>query len=683
MTTLQNLTANTNIFQQLNENFDAASPAGMYGKRAPGTSGLTWAYYGGRGFGNTIADGSVALTGSATNYIVASRSTGVVSVSTSITNWNDTTNYLRLYLVNTNASAVTSATDYRESYGGASSSGFTGGTLSSALNEAPVVTLASAATLNIGAAVANTISVSGTTTVTAFDSIASGAKRVLHFQGILTLTHNGTSLILPTGANIATAAGDVAEFLSLGSGNWRCVSYLRASGAALSGGGSFTGGTLTSALNEAPQVTLASAATVNIGAAAANSVSISGTTTITAFDSIASGAVRRLVFQGALTFTHNATSLILPGGGNITTAAGDVAWMESLGSGNWRCVGYHKANGQAVASSGGGSLTNWTEAVSSAAPNNIIPAVSFTATNAATNVDAVLAPKGTGSILANVPDSASTGGNKRGTRAVDLQLERSAAAQVASGTNAVIGGGRNNTSLQTYGVVAGGDGNSVNGAGSRSAVGGGGGNTASGSYSIIPGGLNCVASANYAHASGSTCTASADYSQAGGFTSTADGVGSRAFGQFATARGVRGADAFAPGRRTATGDVQRRSLVLFRTTNDGTTTALTADGSTPSTANQLNFPSALAFKVQGQVIGMRSDGSVAAWDVSFIAKRVGTTTSIVGTPTVTNVGSDGTATGYTLAIAADDTNDLVQINATGTAGHTVYWAAELTSVEVG
>jgi hypothetical protein len=52
-----------------------------------------------------------------------------------------------------------------------------------------------------------------------------------------------------------------------------------------------------------------------------------------------------LVFAGALTFTHNATSLILPGAANITTAAGDVAWMESLGSGNWRCLVYMPAAG--------------------------------------------------------------------------------------------------------------------------------------------------------------------------------------------------------------------------------------------------------------------------------------------------------------------------------------------------
>lgn len=118
--------------------------------------------------------------------------------------------------------------------------------------------------------------------------------------------------------------------------------------------GGFTGGTLSSALNEAPAVTLASASTVNIFAAAANTINVTGTTTITAFDSIADGALRRLVFGGVLTLTHNATSLILPTGANITTAAGDSALFLSLGSGNWRCVGYHRANGQALAGGGGG-----------------------------------------------------------------------------------------------------------------------------------------------------------------------------------------------------------------------------------------------------------------------------------------------------------------------------------------
>lgn len=98
-------------------------------------------------------------------------------------------------------------------------------TFTKAVNEATIVSVASAATTNIGAAAANTINITGTTTITAFDTVASGARRILVFAGVLTLTHNATSLILPGSANITTTAGDVAEFVSLGSGNWRCTSF--------------------------------------------------------------------------------------------------------------------------------------------------------------------------------------------------------------------------------------------------------------------------------------------------------------------------------------------------------------------------------------------------------------------------------------------------------------------------
>lgn len=112
------------------------------------------------------------------------------------------------------------------------------------------------------------------------------------------------------------------------------------------------GDTMTGALNWSATQTIASAATTDIGAATSNSVIVSGTTTITGLGTIAAGAERVVQFSGALTLTHNATSLILPGGASITTAAGDGAYFVSLGAGNWRCTGYQKANGQAVVASG-------------------------------------------------------------------------------------------------------------------------------------------------------------------------------------------------------------------------------------------------------------------------------------------------------------------------------------------
>jgi hypothetical protein len=86
--------------------------------------------------------------------------------------------------------------------------------------------------------------------------------------------------------------------------------------------------------------TIASAATTDIGAQAEVYLTVSGTTTITAFGTVRTGTMRFLRFTGALTLTHNATSLILPGAANIVTAAGDTAILVSEGSGNWRCLNY-------------------------------------------------------------------------------------------------------------------------------------------------------------------------------------------------------------------------------------------------------------------------------------------------------------------------------------------------------
>jgi hypothetical protein len=105
-----------------------------------------------------------------------------------------------------------------------------GDTMSGQFNYASTVSIASATTTNIAGAASNDIIITGTTTITGFGTVAAGALRVVTFAGALILTHNGASLILPGAANITTAAGDVAVFKSLGSGNWRCVSYQRASG---------------------------------------------------------------------------------------------------------------------------------------------------------------------------------------------------------------------------------------------------------------------------------------------------------------------------------------------------------------------------------------------------------------------------------------------------------------------
>lgn len=93
---------------------------------------------------------------------------------------------------------------------------------------------------------------------------------------------------------------------------------------------------------------VASATAANLGANTdGDYFHVTGTTGLAAsnFGTVAAGIERTIVFDGALLLTHNATSFILPGGANITTAAGDVAVFRSEGSGNWKCTHYQKAAG--------------------------------------------------------------------------------------------------------------------------------------------------------------------------------------------------------------------------------------------------------------------------------------------------------------------------------------------------
>ena len=84
---------------------------------------------------------------------------------------------------------------------------------------------------------------------------------------------------------------------------------------------------------------LASASSLNVGNAdAGNYFHVTGTTGITAITARNAGNVICLRFAGALTITHNSTSLILANGTSRTTAANDIMYFVSEGSGNWRCI---------------------------------------------------------------------------------------------------------------------------------------------------------------------------------------------------------------------------------------------------------------------------------------------------------------------------------------------------------
>lgn len=69
----------------------------------------------------------------------------------------------------------------------------------------------------------------GTDTITSIVTVGVGTVVKLHFDAIAILTYDATNLVLPGAANITTVAGDEAEFIEYATGDWRCVSYTRAS----------------------------------------------------------------------------------------------------------------------------------------------------------------------------------------------------------------------------------------------------------------------------------------------------------------------------------------------------------------------------------------------------------------------------------------------------------------------
>lgn len=120
--------------------------------------------------------------------------------------------------------------------------------------------------------------------------------------------------------------------------------------------------------------TIASATTTDLSTVNDGDITVSGTTTITGFGTLTAGIKKILTFSGALTLTHNATSLILPGAANITTAAGDVAIMRSLGAGNWKCMIYQRAANVYAASGANADITSMTALTSPTAAANPVRA---------------------------------------------------------------------------------------------------------------------------------------------------------------------------------------------------------------------------------------------------------------------------------------------------------------------
>jgi|DEB0MinimDraft_6_1074348.scaffolds.fasta_scaffold11122_3 hypothetical protein len=255
-----------------------------------------------------------------------------------------------------------------------------------------------------------------------------------------------------------------------------------------------------------------------------------------------------------------------------------------------------------------------------ASPNATVNHLSMQATGNTTNVSVSIVPKGTGSFSLAVPDGTTTGGNVRGSQAVDLQLLRHVNTAVASGAYAVAAGGENTAS--GYGSIAYGIRNLVT---SQYGLGLGLNNTVSG-YAAVAIGRGLVADRN----------------------------GVTAFG----------ADAFGLTR------LQHIACCMRGTTTDGTTQV---ELTIPSQSSRLSLVAGTVMTINIKIVGSRDDGSaVAIYERQYAAKRVGSASSEIQAPVT--IGTD-VAAGTSMTLDVDDTNDAIRLRVVGVTSQTWKWRA--------
>lgn len=302
------------------------------------------------------------------------------------------------------------------------------------------------------------------------------------------------------------------------------------------------------------------------------------------------------------------------------------------------------ANPIISATGGGGGLTNWTEGLNTSTPNETTPYVTWSPDNAESKVNLALLPKGGGALTLSVPNNSSSGGDARGTRAVDLQQSRGSSNQVASGTDAFVAGARNRAS-------------------------------GPGSVGL---GYSCTATGDYAQSLGNV-NLSSGYSSfnAGGYGSTASGNFSITLaGAYLANRGISGSVAFG----SAGADVGKRQSEMHSLsieTANATPTKLVSEPGTVAATNQIVLGANSSMAIRGVISAIQSSGGDAkGWTFEAIIKRPSNAAStVLVASSVTAIGGDTGAAAWTFALSADTTLGALAITVTGEAAKTIEWQA--------
>lgn len=326
-------------------------------------------------------------------------------------------------------------------------------------------------------------------------------------------------------------------------------------------------------------------------------------------------------------------------GRSLLTQADAAATRSTIGAGTGTIGGSTGSTDNAVlrADGTGGATAQDSSFViadlATASPNNTVNHASLQAIGPTTNVSASVVPKGNGAFILSVPNGASSGGNARGASAVDLQLSRTDATHVASGSSSFVVGIRNVAS------------------GARSMV-FGSQNTGSGDDSFV-GGANNTASSAYA-------------TVAGGFFNEATQLGSSVLGGIQARADRRCMRAFAANAFATAGDCQGGEFVLQCTTTTNSAVEMLISNNT-----RLTIPTGKTCQFLLFVTGVRNGGAdVAAYVRLVRIKNIGGTTSLVGS--VATIGTDE-ATGTSISVTADNTNDSLNVSVTGVLSQTWRW----------
>jgi hypothetical protein len=342
-----------------------------------------------------------------------------------------------------------------------------------------------------------------------------------------------------------------------------------------------------------------------------------------------------------------------------------TAWT-ALGTGT---NGYVLTTGGAGANpswaAAAGGLTGFTAALNVSAPNATNNVSSITASGGTTNQFAAIVPKGTGGIIAGIPDSATTGGDVRGTYAVDLQTTRTSSNQVASGAQSVVLGGERNRAYASYSITAGGF-----------------VNVAGGQYGGVFAGAGCSTADN-----GSIVL--------GGNSSTSVGQNTTILtGFYVSDRGVRGGlfwgDSYNASSSSVGSGAQSGEYRLSLQTTDATTSYLISSSGSAQTFNQVWLRSAntayvFTALIVASVNGSPTQGNTKAWRLEGCIKRGSSNadTVLVGGVAVNIIGADAGASTWTCTAIADTTYGALAIQVVGQASTTIRWSGRVITSEVG